>query len=75
MADPNLRHSQFAFSLTPRPGHGLMVQGKTRIRGGAKVQQQKRKLQQETEKLEQTKHTRTMMEKMASLAEKALDKI
>jgi len=61
--------------LALRPGEGLAEQGKTRIRGGAKAQQQKRKLQQESEKLEQTKHQRTMMDRLASLAEKALDKI
>lgn len=53
----------------------MAEKGKTRIRGGAKAQQQKRKLELEKEKLEQTKHQRTMMDRLASLAEKALDKI
>eukprot|EP00435_Cladocopium_sp_Y103_P002523 s5834_g1.t1 len=55
------------------PGEGL--KGKSRVRGGVKAQICKRKAAQEAEELETRKHNRMMMDKLASLAEKALDKM
>eukprot|EP00435_Cladocopium_sp_Y103_P012797 s5330_g3.t1 len=58
-----------------RPGQGLADQNKTRVRGGMKAQAQKRKQQEEQEAMEQKKHSRQMMDRLASLCDKALDKI
>eukprot|EP00435_Cladocopium_sp_Y103_P013481 s3366_g3.t1 len=55
-----------------KPGEGL--QGKTRTRGGAKAQAQKRKAEKDAEELEAKRHQRQMMDRLAGLAEKALDK-
>eukprot|EP00435_Cladocopium_sp_Y103_P034709 s4058_g9.t1 len=55
------------------PGEGL--KGKTRVRGGVKAQISKRKAALEAEEIEAKKHNRQMMDKLASLAEKALDKM
>ena len=60
-------------SIILRPGEGLA--NKTRVRGGAKAQQQKRKAAQEAEEVEARKHQRQMMDRLAALAEKALDKM
>ena len=56
-----------------RPGEGLG--NKTRIRGGIKAQAAKRKAAAELEEAESRKHQRAMMERLANLAEKALDKM
>ena len=48
---------------------------KSRVRGGAKAQAAKRKAAAEAEAAENRKHSREMMERLAGLAEKALDKL
>ena len=67
------------YVMSGRPGSGLSrgegLGAKTRIRGGAKAQAAKRKAAIEAEQLEATKHQRQMMDKLAALAEKALDKM
>ena len=65
--------------MSARPGSGLSrgegQAAKSRIRGGVKAQASKRKAAMEADQLEATKHQRQMMEKLALLAEKALDKM
>ena len=62
-----------------RPGDGLSrgegQPPKCRTRGGAKAQAVKRKAELEQEQLAEKKHQRTMMDRLATLAEKALDKM
>ena len=59
--------------LSLRPGEGL--QGKTRIRGGAKAQAAKRRQALVDEEIQNKKHARQLMDRLATLAEKALDKV
>lgn len=65
--------SRFSFLLAPRPGEGL--QGKTRVPGGAKAQAAKMKAKKEAEATEREQHERQIMNRLAGIAEKALDKI
>ena len=58
-----------------RPGDALAMANKSRVRGGAKAQAAKRKAAAEAEAAENRKHSREMMERLAGLAEKALDKL
>lgn len=60
-------------SCALRPGSGL--QNKSRVRGGIKTHAAKRKAAAEAEEMETKKHHRMMMERLAGLAEKALDKL
>ena len=62
-------------SFCPRPGEALRQAGKTRQRGGAKAQASKRKQALEAEEMESRKHSRMIMDRLATLAEKALDKV
>lgn len=60
-------------SSSLRAGDGL--KGKTRVRGGVKVQQAKYNQKVAEERKQQDEHSRNLTMKLAQITEKALDKL
>ena len=58
-----------------RAGEGLKAQGKSRVRGGVKIQQAKHNLKMAEERKQQDEHSRSLTMKLAQITEKALDKL
>eukprot|EP00435_Cladocopium_sp_Y103_P014675 s4510_g3.t1 len=56
-------------------GEGLKAAGKSRVRGGVKIQQIKHKQKMEEERKQQNEHQRSLTMKLATITEKALDKL